>query len=124
MQSMASTTSVQMPVAMAHTCPAQGRLTSRALTSSRCLAARVIQQRACRQSSRLVVTQAAAEAASELPPQQKIRIKLKGYSVQLLRESVEQILGAANNTGRQDTLFLSYERLNCRGLGTLEPACG
>ncbi|KAI3438236.1 hypothetical protein D9Q98_000673 [Chlorella vulgaris] len=70
----------------------------RPLSSSRCLAARplVAAQAANVARRQSVVVYAAAAAA---PAQQKIRIKLKSYWVDLLGESVEKIKEAASSTG-------------------------
>lgn len=45
------------------------------------------------------VTQAAAAAGAKPASKQKIRIKLKGYLTDLLKESVDQITEAAVSTG-------------------------
>ncbi|EFN54778.1 hypothetical protein CHLNCDRAFT_31437 [Chlorella variabilis] len=71
----------------------------RPLTSSRALAARPLVAAQAAAAGRRQAVVVSASAAAAAPTQQKIRIKLKSYWVDLLHDSVEKIREAASSTG-------------------------
>ena len=67
----------------------------------------------------------AASAAPVQQPKQKIRVKLKSYEVELLRDSVDQILEAASSTGASTPYSLLLRPLiGSSGVLLERVACG